>query len=89
VVLAVLGCGRAGDEDVPVLYRVPRDPERIVRAKAAGGTRVEMQQAFDKNAEINNIDAITPRTSSSAATTASRDQLRLRKADSDDRQRTC
>ena len=33
----------------------------IVQAKAAGGGTREMQQAFDRNAEINNITAISSR----------------------------
>jgi Tfp pilus assembly protein PilE len=31
----------------------------IVKAKATGGTVREMQQSFDKNAEINNVSAIS------------------------------
>jgi Tfp pilus assembly protein PilE len=33
----------------------------IVKAKATGGTVREMQQSFDKNAEINNVSAISGR----------------------------
>ena len=40
-------------------YRSVRDG--IVRAKAAGGSTVEMQQAFDKFAEINDVDAVRGR----------------------------
>ncbi|QOL52032.1 DUF4845 domain-containing protein [Massilia litorea] len=40
-------------------FRAVRDG--IARAKAAGGSVSEMRQAFDKSAEINNIDAIRGR----------------------------
>ena len=40
-------------------YRSVRDG--IVRAKAAGGSTAEMQQTFDKFAEINNVDAVRGR----------------------------
>ena len=40
-------------------YRSVRDG--IVRAKAAGGSAVEMQQAFDKFAEINDVAAVRGR----------------------------
>ncbi|MFC4932605.1 DUF4845 domain-containing protein [Massilia sp. GCM10023247] len=40
-------------------YRSVQDG--IVRAKAAGGSTAEMQQAFDKFAEINNVEAVRGR----------------------------
>lgn len=40
-------------------YRSVRDG--IVRAKAAGGSTAEMQQAFDKFAEINNVEVVRGR----------------------------
>lgn len=40
-------------------YRSVRDG--IVRAKAAGGSVAEMQQTFDKFAEINNVEAVRGR----------------------------
>ncbi|MGX4642506.1 DUF4845 domain-containing protein [Massilia sp. SYSU DXS3249] len=33
----------------------------IVRAKAAGGSNAEMQQAFDKFAEVNNVEVVRGR----------------------------
>jgi Tfp pilus assembly protein FimT len=40
-------------------YRAARDA--IVKAKAAGGSVAEMKSSFDKNAQINNVDAIGAR----------------------------
>jgi len=40
-------------------YRAVRDG--VARAKAAGGSAVEMQRAFDKFAEINNVSVINGR----------------------------
>ncbi|MGJ9417557.1 DUF4845 domain-containing protein [Massilia sp. CMS3.1] len=40
-------------------YRAVHDG--MVRAKATGGTTVEMQETFDKFAEVNNIEAIRGR----------------------------
>jgi type II secretory pathway pseudopilin PulG len=40
-------------------YRSVRDG--VNRAKATGGSTAEMQQAFDKFAEINNVDAVRGR----------------------------
>ena len=40
-------------------YRSVRDG--IVRAKAEGGSTAEMQQTFDKFAEINNVEAVRGR----------------------------
>ncbi|KQQ96898.1 hypothetical protein ASF77_02645 [Massilia sp. Leaf139] len=40
-------------------YRAVHDG--IVRAKAAGGSIVEMQQSFDKFAEVNDVEAIRGR----------------------------
>ncbi len=38
-------------------YKAAKDG--IVAAKASGGTVLEMQQSFDKNADINRVEAIT------------------------------
>jgi Tfp pilus assembly protein PilE len=37
-------------------FRTARDA--IAKAKASGGTVTEMKSAFDKNADINNVDAV-------------------------------
>lgn len=62
VVLAVLGLFAVlAIKIVPswLEYRSVRDG--IVRAKSAGGSTAEMQQTFDKFAEINNIDVVRGR----------------------------
>ena len=62
LVLAVLGLFAVlGIKIVPsyLEYRSVRDG--MVRAKAAGGSVVEMRQTFDKFAEINNVEAVRGR----------------------------
>jgi type II secretory pathway pseudopilin PulG len=59
-VLAVIGVVAVFAMKVfPTFLEYKSAKDGIVAAKAAGGTIVEMQQSFDKNADINRIEAIT------------------------------
>jgi type II secretory pathway pseudopilin PulG len=58
-VLAVIGVVAVFAMKVfPTFLEYKSAKDGIVAAKAAGGTIVEMQQTFDKNADINRIEAI-------------------------------
>jgi type II secretory pathway pseudopilin PulG len=62
VVLIVLGfLAVLAMKVVPAWVEYRSIKNAIVQAKAAGGGTREMQQAFDRNAEINNITAISSR----------------------------
>jgi Tfp pilus assembly protein PilE len=59
-VLAVIGVVAVFAMKVfPTYLEYKASKDGIIAAKAAGGTIVEMQQSFDKNADINRIEAIT------------------------------
>jgi hypothetical protein len=45
----------------PALFEYRAVKDSVARAKAAGGSVRDMQQAFDKNAGINDVDAISGR----------------------------
>jgi hypothetical protein len=62
VVLIVIGfVALTAIKVTPALLEYRAVKDSIVKAKAAGGTPREMQQAFDKNAGVNDVDAITGR----------------------------
>jgi hypothetical protein len=62
VVLIVIGfVALLGIKVTPAWLEYRAVKQSIVKAKAAGGTPREIQQAFDKNADVNSIDAITGR----------------------------
>jgi Tfp pilus assembly protein PilE len=46
---------------VPSYFEYRSIKDAIARAKAAGGTVVEMKSAFDKNADINNVSSVKGR----------------------------
>jgi len=59
VVLIVLGAiALVVIKVVPAYIEYHAVKNAIVKAKAEGGTVREIQQSFDKNADINNVDAI-------------------------------
>jgi exopolysaccharide biosynthesis protein len=59
VVLIVLGAlALVAIKVVPAYIEYRAVKNAIVKAKATGGTVREMQTSFDKNADINNIDAV-------------------------------
>jgi hypothetical protein len=59
-VLAVLGVvGVFGMKVFPTFLEWRSCKEAIASAKATHGTDIEMRQAFDKNADINRIEAIS------------------------------
>lgn len=59
-VLAVLGVAAVfALKLVPTYMEYRTIQDAIVKAKAAGGSVAEMQRTFDKNAEINNVSAIS------------------------------
>jgi hypothetical protein len=60
VVLVVLGVAAVVAMKVVPSYAEYREIQTaIAKAKAGGGSAAEMQRAFDKSAEIDNISAIT------------------------------
>jgi Tfp pilus assembly protein PilE len=60
VVLVVLGVAAVVAMKVVPSYAEYREIQTAIgKAKAGGGSVAEMQRTFDKNAEINNISAIT------------------------------
>jgi hypothetical protein len=62
VVLVVLGAlALVVIKMVPAYIEYHAVKDAIVKAKATGGTVREMQTSFDKNAGINNVDAISGR----------------------------
>jgi len=62
LVLAVLGVAAVfALKLVPTYTEYSAIKDAIVRAKEAGGTPREIQVAFDKNADINNVTAIKGR----------------------------
>jgi hypothetical protein len=62
VVLVVLGAvALVAIKTAPALLEYRAVKQSIARAKASGGTVREIQQAFDKNADVNSIDAIQGR----------------------------
>ena len=62
VVLVVLGAlALVAIKTVPAYLEYKAVKESIVRAKAAGGSVREIQQAFDKNAGVNDVTVITGR----------------------------
>jgi exopolysaccharide biosynthesis protein len=62
VVLVVLGAiALVVIKVVPAYIEYHAVKNAIVKARAEGGTVREIQQSFDKNAEINNVDAIKGR----------------------------
>jgi hypothetical protein len=62
VVLAVLGAlALVLIKVTPALIEYRAVKNAIVRAKAEGGTEREIRQAFDRNAGVNEIDAIAGR----------------------------
>jgi type II secretory pathway pseudopilin PulG len=62
VVLIVLGAvALVAIKTAPALLEYRAVKQSIARAKASGGTVREIQQAFDKNADVNSIDAIQGR----------------------------
>jgi len=62
VVLVVVGAvALVAIKTAPALLEYRAVKQSIARAKATGGTVREIQQAFDKNADINSIDAIQGR----------------------------
>jgi hypothetical protein len=62
VVLVVLGAlAMLVIKMVPAYIEYRSVKDAIVKAKANGGTVREMQTSFDKNAGINNVDAISGR----------------------------
>jgi hypothetical protein len=59
VVLVVLGAiALVAIKVAPAYIEYSAVKNAVLKAKAAGGTAREMQTSFDKNADINNIDAI-------------------------------
>jgi type II secretory pathway pseudopilin PulG len=62
VVLVVLGAvALVAIKAAPAWLEYRAVKQSIAKAKASGGTAREIQQAFDKNADINSIDAIQGR----------------------------
>jgi hypothetical protein len=62
LVLAVLGVVAVfALKLLPTYFEYSAVKDAIVRAKEAGGTPREMQVAFDKNADMNNVTAINGR----------------------------
>ena len=62
VVLAIMGFAAiVGMKTVPAFAEYSAAKDAINLAKAAGGSPREMQVAFDKSADVNDIDAITGR----------------------------
>ena len=62
VVLVVLGAvALVAIKAAPAWIEYRAVKQSIARAKASGGSNREIQQAFDKNADVNSIDAIQGR----------------------------
>lgn len=62
VVLAVIGAvALVAIKVTPAVIEYRAVKQSIASAKASGGSTREIQQAFDKNADINSIDAIKGR----------------------------
>ena len=62
VVLVVLGAvALVAIKVTPAWLEYRAVKQAIAKAKAGGGSVREIQQAFDKNADVNNIDAIAGR----------------------------
>ena len=62
VVLAVIGAvALVAIKVTPAVLEYRSVKQSIASAKASGGSTREIQQAFDKNADINSIDAIKGR----------------------------
>lgn len=62
VVLIVLGAvALVAIKTAPAVIEYRAVKQSIARAKASGGSNREIQQAFDKNADVNSIDAIQGR----------------------------
>jgi hypothetical protein len=62
VLLAVIGAvALVAIKVTPALLEYRAVKQSIARAKASGGSTREIQQAFDKNADVNSIDAIQGR----------------------------
>lgn len=62
VLLVVIGAiALVAIKVTPALFEYRAVKDSIARAKATGGTVRDMQQAFDKNAGINDVDAISGR----------------------------
>jgi len=62
VVLVVLGAvALVGIKTAPAVIEYRAVKQSVARAKASGGSNREIQQAFDKNADVNSIDAIQGR----------------------------
>jgi len=62
LVLAVLGVAAIfAMRLIPAYVEYNAIKKAIVNARQAGGTVRDMQAAFDRNADINNVDAITGR----------------------------
>jgi len=62
VVLAVVGVvALVAIKVTPAVLEYRAVKQSIARAKATGGSNREIQQTFDKNADINSIDAIQGR----------------------------
>lgn len=62
VVLAIIGVVVIfAAKTIPAYAEYSAIKDAIKTAKASGGTPREMQVSFDKNADVNNIDAITGR----------------------------
>ena len=62
VVLVVLGAvALVAIKTAPAVIEYRAVKQSVARAKASGGSNREIQQAFDKNADVNSIDAIRGR----------------------------
>lgn len=62
VVLVVLGAvALVAIKTAPAVIEYRAVKQSVARAKASGGSNREIQQAFDKNADVNSIDAIQGR----------------------------
>jgi len=62
VVLVVLGAvALVAIKTTPAWLEYRAVKQSVARAKATGGSNREIQQAFDKNADVNSIDAIQGR----------------------------
>jgi len=62
VVLIVLGAvALVAIKTAPAVIEYRAVKQSVARAKAGGGSNREIQQAFDKNADVNSIDAIQGR----------------------------
>jgi len=62
VVLIVLGAvALVAIKTAPAVIEYRAVKQSVARAKASGGSNREIQQAFDKNADVNSIDAIQGR----------------------------